>query len=249
MADQPPPSEIGRTWRRAALLALAVIFMAALAWAPNLRQALTDGLSRAESWGYWGLAAVGLAFIPVSLLFLPGSPLTLGAGFVYGVAPAVVAVSAGSTVGATAAFLTGRTLLRDALQRRLAGNPRLALLDRAVGRQGARLVLLLRLSPLVPYNLLNYMLGLTRVRLRDYVWASWLGMLPGTLMYAYLGSAAHSLADLAAGQAPRSAAAQGLFYFGLLATVVVAALVGRLARQALSADPTMTDGDKAGLPS
>lgn len=208
--------------------------VAAIGYSSELRQAVADGLGRLETFGPWGAAAVAAAYVPASLLFLPGSLLTLGSGFVFGVLPTVVAVSLGSTAGATAAMLAGRTLLRPWLQARLTDSPRLAALDNAIELDGAKLILLVRLSPVIPYNLLNYMLGLTRVRVRDYVWASWLGMLPGTVMYAYLGSAAHSLAALAAGEVPPSRAAQGLFALGLAATVAVSIVLGRLARRSLA---------------
>lgn len=225
-------------YRNAARRIAVVGILAALVWglarSGDVRQAIAAGLETVEGWGPWGLVAVAAAYVPASLLFLPGSLLTLGAGFVFGVAPTVIAVSLGSTMGATAAMLAGRTLLRPWLETRLAQSPRLAALDRAVQRDGAKLVLLVRLSPIIPYNLLNYMLGLTKVRLGDFIWASWLGMLPGTVMYAYLGSAAHGLADLAAGEVPPSRAAQGLFAFGLLATVALTVVLGRMAKRSLA---------------
>lgn len=225
-------------YRNAARRIALVGLIAALAWgltrSGDMRQAIAAGLEHAEGWGPWGLVAVAAAYVPASLLFLPGSLLTLGSGFVFGVLPTVIAVSVGSTLGATAAMLAGRTLLRPWLEARLAQSSRMTALDHAVQRDGAKLVLLVRLSPVIPFNLLNYMLGLTKVRLRDYIWASWLGMLPGTVMYAYLGAAAHGLADLASGEVPPSRAAQGLFVLGLIATVALTVVVGRLAKRSLA---------------
>jgi uncharacterized membrane protein YdjX (TVP38/TMEM64 family) len=97
-----------------------------------------------------------------------------------------------------------------------------------------KVVLLTRLSPLFPYNVLNYAYGLTNVPLRTYTLASWIGMLPGTLMYAYLGSAARDLALLLAGQIDRSPAQHAMFVVGLVATTMVTLMVARSARRALT---------------
>jgi uncharacterized membrane protein YdjX (TVP38/TMEM64 family) len=125
-------------------------------------------------------------------------------------------------------------LARGFIERRIAAHPRFAALDRAVGRQGFKIVLLTRLSPLFPFNVLNYAYGLTRVSLRDYVLASWMGMLPATILYVYLGSAAKSLADVSAGRVEGGAGQTVLFFLGLAATVVVTVYISRLARRELS---------------
>ena len=106
-----------------------------------------------------------------------------------------------ATLGSTATFLLGRTLARDWAAAKFKSNAKFDSIDRAVATNGFKIVLLTRLSPIFPYNLLGYMYGLTGVRLRDYVLASWIGMLPGTLLYVYLGSAAKNLADVAGGSA------------------------------------------------
>lgn len=183
--------------------------------------------------GAWGVAAFVLLYIMVSLLLIPGSILTLGAGAVWGVALGVPLVSLASTLGATAAFLLGRHLARDWVAGRIEGNPRFLSMDAAVAREGWKIVALTRLSPLFPFNLLNYVLGLTRVSLRDYVTASWLGMLPGTVMYVYLGSLAGSLATLGAGRSSRSPGEWILSAVGLAATAAVTFLLARLARRSL----------------
>ncbi len=145
-----------------------------------------------------------------------------------------VAVSVGSVLGATAAFLVGRTLLRGSIERRIASYPRFQAIDRAVGEQGFKIVLLTRLSPIFPFNLLNYAFGLTNVRLWQYVLASWIGMLPGTVMYVYLGSALKSLADVAAG-APEGGTPQTVFFVvGLVMTIVATVVVTRVASRALN---------------
>lgn len=194
-------------------------------------------LSRFLAWvqtvGPWGAVILGGGYIPAALLFVPGSLLTLGAGFVFGVGVGTVAVSLGSTLGAAAAFLLGRTFARRVIEAKIAGNPRFQALDQAVKREGFKIVLLMRLSPVFPFNLLNYAFGLTQVSFRDYVLASWIGMLPGTIMYVYLGSAAQNLAALSTGQAAGGAGRLVLFGLGLLATVAVTVFVTRLARRTL----------------
>jgi uncharacterized membrane protein YdjX (TVP38/TMEM64 family) len=174
-----------------------------------------------------------LLYVPACLFFVPGTILTLGGGFAFGFVRGAIAVSLGSTLGATAAFLAGRTLGRGFVARRVAVSPKFAALDRAVGRQGFKIVLLTRLSPLFPFNVLNYAYGLTRVSLRDYVLASWLGMLPATVLYVYVGSAAKSVADLSTGRTEASVGRTALLILGLAATVAVTVYVSRLARQEL----------------
>ncbi len=195
-------------------------------------------LRRALEWigdlGPAGAAAFVGIYVVACVLFIPGSILTLGAGAVYGVVRGSLLVSVASTLGATAAFLAGRYLARDWVARRIEGNERFRAIDRAVGREGWKIVGLTRLSPVFPFNLLNYAYGLTRVSLRDYVLASWIGMIPGTVMYVYLGSLAGSLATLDAGGGGRSRAQWVLYVIGLAATVAVTVYVTRIARAALA---------------
>ncbi len=167
------------------------------------------------------------------MLLVPASVLTLGAGFVFGVGKGTVIVSAGSTTGAAAAFLLARTIGHDWVVRRMAGRPLLDAMSRAVEREAFKVVLLTRLSPLFPYNLLNYAYGLSHVPFKTFVLASWVGMLPGTLTYIYLGSAAETLTALLSGETRRSAGQQLLFAAGLVATIAVTAIVTRAARRAL----------------
>ena len=169
------------------------------------------------------------------MLFLPGSILTLGAGLLFGVVLGSVYVSIASTVGATAAFLIGRYLARDRVARKIEGNKTFQAIDVAVAEGGWRIVGLTRLSPIFPFNMLNYAFGLTHVSLRDYFFASWIGMMPGTVMYVYLGSLAGSLAALGSGARVRTPGEWALYTVGLLATVVVTVYVTRRARAALKA--------------
>src|SRR6185369_16922747 len=132
-----------------------------------------------------------------------------------------VYVFAAATLGASAAFLVARHLARDAVERRLAGNARFAALDRAIGAEGRKIVFLLRLSPVFPFTLLNYALGLTNVRFADYLLAC-VGMIPGTLLYVYSGKLAGDVAVLASGTpVDKGPGYYALLTVGLIATVVV----------------------------
>lgn len=173
------------------------------------------------------------AYILACVLLLPGLILTIAAGALFGVVQGIVLVSLASVAGATAAFLIGRTFARDWARAKVQALPRFAALDRALEQKGFLIVLLTRLSPLFPFNLLNYAYGLTGVKLRDYVLASWIGMLPATAMYVYLGSAAASLAQIARGDVQAGTGGRILFFVGLAATLAVAIVVTRLARRAL----------------
>lgn len=182
-----------------------------------------------------GLGAVGpLVFAAVYaaavVAFVPGSALTIAGGLVFGVVEGAIVVFTGATVGATLAFLVARYLARDLVEKRIAGNRRFAAIDRAIGHEGRKIVFLLRLSPVFPFTLLNYALGLTKVRLFDYVLAS-LGMIPGTILYVYLGSLGAEAASAAAGGADTGRTA--IAVLGFLATLVVTVLVTRVARRAL----------------
>ncbi len=162
-----------------------------------------------------------------------GALLTLAAGAIFGIAQGLLLVFVGASVGATAAFFLARTVARSAIEQKLENNSRFAAIDRAVEREGLKIVTLLRLSPVFPFNMLNYALGLTRVRPRDYMIAC-LGMLPGTLLYVYTGKVVGDVAAVAGGAAPE----RGIGYWviavvGLVATVLVTTVVTRTARQAL----------------
>lgn len=191
-------------------------------------------VARVEALGPWAPAAFVVGYALAVVAFVPASLLTLAAGAVFGVARGTLLVAAGATLGACASFLLARHAARDAVSRRLSRTPRFAALDRAVGEDGRRLVFLLRLSPVFPFGLLNYALGLTRVRFVDYLVAS-AGMLPGTLLYVYTGKVAGDVATLAAGAAPpRGGAYWAVLGLGLAATALVTVRVTRLARRALA---------------
>lgn len=183
--------------------------------------------------GAVGVAVYAGAYIAATLLMLPGSLLTAGAGVAYGPIFGTLLASPLSVAAATLAFLLGRTVARRWVATRIRRDARFSAIDAAIGRHGFKVVALLRLSPVLPFNLLNYVLGLTSVRLRGYVAGSFVGMLPGTLLYVYLGSLVSSVSALGTGSAPRGTAQQILYWAGLGATVVVTFFITRIARRAL----------------
>jgi uncharacterized membrane protein YdjX (TVP38/TMEM64 family) len=209
-----------------ALIAVALRALPIGLWLQHLRDHF-------ERLGPWGLGLFVLAYAVLAVLLVPGSVLTLGAGAIYGLAWGTVAVSAGSTAGAAAAFLVARYLARRRVERWAAANPRFAAIDEAVGREGWKIVLLTRLSPVFPYTLLNYLYGLTGVAFGPYVLASWVGMLPGTVLFVYLGAAGGVVAEAAAGRTPASPLELAFQVAGLLATLGVTIYITRLARSAL----------------
>ncbi len=222
----------GAWWRVAVLVAVVAGLVAAGKFLP-LKEYLLSLLAWTQSLGFWGPVVVVLLYIVACVLFLPGSILTIGAGFLFKLALGTATVSIGATLGACAAFWVGRTVARGWVAKRIGGNAKFAAIDEAVGREGFKIVLLTRLSPVFPFNLLNYAFGLTRVRFRSYALASWIGMLPGTVVYVYIGSAARSLADAAVGGGPKSPAQRVLFWGGLVIAVAVGVLIVRIARKAL----------------
>ncbi len=200
-----------------------------------MQDLLEQWLSGIATLGPWGASVFVVLYWVATVALVPGSLLTLGAGVLFGVLWGSLVVFVGATLGALTAFLVGRYGVRDRVyQRWIAGNERFQAIDRAIAQQGFKIVLLMRLSPLFPFNALNYMLGLTQVSVWDYLWAS-IGMLPGTIAYVYIGASCRDLAALFAGQAARSKTPIEwlLLAIGLVTTVAVTALITRAARSAL----------------
>jgi len=234
--DHPVASEAatprsGVPWTKLTLGVVALVGIVALGRAAG---------GQVQAFATWvdGLGVFGpLVFIAgyavAVVAFVPASLLTLAAGAVFGIGAGTAWVFVAAVLGSALAFLVSRYVARSAVEQRVAGDARFAAIDRAIGAQGRRIVFLLRLSPVFPFNLLNYALGLTSVRFADYLVAS-LGMLPGTLLYVYTGKTIGDVASLAGGAAPeRGASHYALLGVGLLATAVVTVLVTRIARRAL----------------
>ncbi|HUE97335.1 MAG TPA: TVP38/TMEM64 family protein [Longimicrobiaceae bacterium] len=184
--------------------------------------------------GAWGVAAFILGYAVATVAAIPGSILTLAAGAIFGIAEGTAYVFVGAVLGSSAAFLIARYLARPLVERKVASDPRFVRIDRTVGQHGWKIVGLLRLSPLLPYNLLNYALGLTAVAFRDYLIGA-IGMLPGTLLYVYSGRVAGELVVLAGGgDVERGTGYYAVLAVGLLATIVATVWIGRISKRALS---------------
>jgi uncharacterized membrane protein YdjX (TVP38/TMEM64 family) len=182
---------------------------------------------RVDEMGPAGAVLYGVAYVVAALLLVPGSLLTIGAGLLFGLLWGTVLVSAAATTAAAAAFLIARHLARRRVERLAQKHERFGALDRAIREQGWKVVALSRLSPLIPYSLSNYLYGLTPIRLGPYLLASWAGMLPGTVLYVYLGAAGKAAAG------GRSPGEWALFAAGLIATAVVTVILTRAARKYL----------------
>ncbi len=183
-----------------------------------------------ESLGYWGPIAFIAIYAIATVLFIPGSALTLAAGLLFGVGWGSLWVIIAANLGANLAFIIGRYLARDAVSKKIDGNEKFKAIDDAVGDDGWKIVGLTRLSPVFPFTLLNYAFGLTKVSWFHYMIASLIGMIPGTVMYVYLGS----LGKLAAESGQTSTLKIVLYIVGGLATVLVTVLVTKSAKKALN---------------
>jgi uncharacterized membrane protein YdjX (TVP38/TMEM64 family) len=227
------PGLVSRAKLLLGILLVAALF--ALARQFNVQDLLKNALEGIHGLGPTGpLVFLGI-YVLATVLFLPGSILTLGAGAVFGLVKGSVICSVSSTLGATCAFLAGRYLARGWVETKIDGNPKFKAIDAAVAKEGWKIVGLTRLSPIFPFNLLNYAYGITKVSLRDYFFASWIGMLPGTVMYVYIGALAGDLATLGTGGGPTTTLQWVLRIVGLAATVAVTVYVTRIARKALAA--------------
>ena len=217
------------------LIVLCIIIVAIIASIALLP--VKDWLIKALQWtqnlGVWGPIFVVAFYMVACVLFLPGSVLTLGTGFVFKLIAGTIIVSIGSTLGACTAFMVGHTIGRSWISKKVGENEKFAAIDNAVAGQGFKIVLLTRLSPMFPFNMLNYVFGLTKVSFAKYALASWIGMLPGTIMYVYFGASLRSLTDAATGKIETGIAGQISFWLGLVVAIAVTVFVTKIARKAL----------------
>ncbi|HEU5248170.1 MAG TPA: TVP38/TMEM64 family protein [Candidatus Udaeobacter sp.] len=224
----------GAMARLVALIVIVVALFVAMKFLP-----VQQWLRNFNGWvTYMGVAGIFIfigVYAVATVLLAPGSILTIGAGFAFGLWKGFLAVSAGSTSGAALSFVVARFIARDKVEAIAKGNEKFRRIDNAIGKQGAKLVFLLRLSPVIPFNLSNYFYGLTSVKFWPYVLASWIGMIPGAFLYVYIGTASRIAVLAAAGGEPVK---HGWQYWaftsvGLVATVIVTIWVAKIARDAL----------------
>ena len=219
------------------LIVIVIVLFLAMRFLP-----VQEWLRNFNDWvGQMGVAGIFI-FIGVyaiaTVLLAPGSILTIGAGFVFGLWKGFLSVWAGATLGASLAFLVARFIARDKVEAIAKGNEKFRKIDNAIGKQGAKLVFLLRLSPVIPFNLSNYFYGLTGVKFWPYVLASWIGMMPGTFLFVYIGTAGKAAVSAAAGDEATTHDWQywTLMGVGLAATIAVTIWVTKIARNALKAE-------------
>ena len=234
MSNDKTGNSKGAIGRLIALLVSVIALFLAMRFLP-----VQQWLKSFNDWiGQMGVVGVFIfigVYVLATVLLAPGSILTIGAGFAFGLWKGFLAVSAGATLGASLAFLIGRFIARDKVETIARRNETFRKIDNAIGEEGAKLIFLLRLSPVIPFNLSNYFYGLTAVRFWPYALASWIGMMPGAFLYVYIGTAGRAAVLAAAGG---EAIKRGWQYWtflgvGLAATIAVTFWVTKIARSAL----------------
>jgi uncharacterized membrane protein YdjX (TVP38/TMEM64 family) len=233
------PRSTAPTWLKYGLIIMSiaaiVILTKQLGIADWLAATLQNALIQVNTWGVWAPIGFILIYNIATILLIPGSILTLGSGVLFGVVWGSIYVFIAATLGATFAFLIGRYFARDWVNGKVAKMPKFQTIDQAIAREGLKIVFLLRLSPLFPFNLLNYALGITQVSLKDYVIGS-LGMIPGTILYVYIGSLAGNIAMLGM---PHDIDPQAQLWkwalqiVGFIATIGVTIYITKVAKAAL----------------
>jgi uncharacterized membrane protein YdjX (TVP38/TMEM64 family) len=212
------------------IVILVVIVLSILSAILPVKEWIRQFIGWVQQLGTVGVIVFIIAYAIATVLFLPGWIFTVSAGLIYGVVAGTAVALTGAVIGASMAFLVARYLLRQNIEEATKKNPRFRAIDEAIGKNGWKIVGLLRLSPLIPFNLSNYFYGITSISFRAYVLVSAIGMIPGTLLYAYLG---------AIGQAGVSGGGSAskwkyvLLGVGLVATIAVTILISRIARNAL----------------
>ncbi|MEM8675577.1 MAG: TVP38/TMEM64 family protein [Cyanobacteria bacterium P01_G01_bin.67] len=198
------------------------------------QELLHHSLQWIQSLGMSGSLVFMLLYIVATILLVPGSILTLGAGAIFGVVWGSVYVLIGAIIGETAAFLLGRYITRDWISQKIAASKTFSALNQALNREGLKIILLTRLSPIFPFSLLNYAFGVTGISLRDYFLGS-VGMIPMTITYVYLGSLAGDLANINVASQLANPELQWIIRIcGFVATVAATLYLTRIARQALA---------------
>lgn len=215
------------------IVAVLLAVLGALFIGMPFEKYLADFVRWVPEAGVWGGVVFGLIYAVAVVIFVPGTLLSLAAGFLFGLLWGSVIVSVAGVVGATLAFLIGRFLVHDWVASKLEEHPRFHALYRAIDKEGFKTILLARLVPIFPFALVNYSFSVTRVPLWKYVLGSWLGTIPATIVYVYLGSFASNVALLFSGQAEESQLQDTLFIVGGIAAVLVTVLLTRQAKREL----------------
>jgi uncharacterized membrane protein YdjX (TVP38/TMEM64 family) len=225
-------------WIGIITVVIAVIILAVVFRLPARTQALLQAaLRQIQELGSWGPAVFILLYVIACMAVIPASLLTIGGGTIFGVVKGSIYVSIAATLGATAAFLIGRYFARDWIHRKIGRHPAFVAIDKAVAEEGWKIVFLTRLCPIFPFFLMNYAYGLTRVSLRHYVLATWIGIMPGSTLFVYIGSLAN-VAD-----AQTTTAGWILKAFILVTAVWAIVYISKVARRALSKRIPQSEGE------
>lgn len=217
----------------AVVVAVLVIAAKMFGVVDQINATLRNILQWIDSLGTWGPIAFIVIYILAAVFLISGAVLTLGAGALFGVIQGSILVSIASTLGATLAFIIGRYFARGWVSKQIENQPKFKAIDKAVAGEGWKIVGLTRLSPIFPFVFLNYAFGVTKVSLKDYALASWIGMMPGTVMYVYIGALIGDIATIGAGERTKTPLEWGLYIVGLIATVAVTVYVTKIAKKAL----------------
>ncbi|MGY8640899.1 MAG: TVP38/TMEM64 family protein [Verrucomicrobiales bacterium] len=196
-----------------------------------------------KSLGVWGPIVFIVAYIILTVFMIPGSVLTLGAGFAFGLGWGSLWAAIGANLGANLAFLIGRYFAREKIQEKVTGNEKFEAVDKAVESEGWKIVALTRLAPVFPFTLLNYLYSVTGVKWVAYATATLIAMLPGTVMYVYLGSIGRFAAE--GGGAEKTTGEKIFFFVGLIAIVAITVYITKIGKKALA---SKTDIDTGGEP-
>lgn len=232
MNDAARAEVAGSRWTGRLLVVLALVVLAGVALhygLPGRAQAFLKGaLDWMDGLGMWAPIAFVALYVVACVALVPASILTLGAGAVFGLWKGAVLVFIGATLGATAAFLVSRHAARGWVTRKFGGHPLFAALERAVAAEGWKIVFLTRLAPVFPFFLLNYIYGLTRVSLKQYVVATAVGIIPGSTLFVYLGWVAR--------RGAQGATTMDWVKWGFILVTAIIAMVylGKIARRELS---------------
>lgn len=221
------------TWLRLVFLFILIVLLFVISITANTREYLVYILNRVHELGWIGILIYMGIFTVGTVFFFPGSVLKLAGGLFFGVFRGLIIVSISATLGATFAFLVGRYIAREWVEKKVKDNATLNAIDRAIGEEGRNIVGLVRLTPLIPFNLINYVFGVTRISLGQYVKSTWIGMLPKIFMYVYIGSLAGSLSTLRENNLREQPFQWVLYSVGLIVTIVVIIQLTRIAHRTL----------------
>jgi uncharacterized membrane protein YdjX (TVP38/TMEM64 family) len=217
------------------LLISLVITIITISQFINIPQILQISITWVENLGIWGPIVFIFFYNLATLLFIPGSLLTIKGGCLFGWFWGSIYVLIAAIIGAIIAFIIGRYLSRDWIYKLLEKHPKFKAIDQAVTQEGWKIVLLTRLSPIFPFNLLNYAFGVTNISLKDYIFGS-LGIIPGTIMYVYIGSLTTNLAMISADNQPPDLRIWQVFMqaIGLIATILISVYITKIAQKSLN---------------